>query len=246
MKATATEGQESSIVTDYTLKLLGLDICADTMVGDEMLRGISGGQRKQDIKGWWIWGYWVSPIMYGTTALMGNEFLGNSWHNATNNLGVEFLESRGFFSDSYWYWLGFGAVAGFVFLLNMLFGFALEFLGREYFLHHLYFKILSEMQGFINKYASECAAFEKPQATITEEEPEANTPSEGTVAEVELPRIESSGRADSVVESSHGKKKGMVLPFEPHSITFDEVVYSVDMPQGFYFNSTLARNNLDV
>jgi len=33
------------------------------------------------------------------------------------------------------------------------------------------------------------------------------------------------------VESSHGKKKGMVLPFEPHSITFDEVVYSVDMPQ---------------
>ena len=33
------------------------------------------------------------------------------------------------------------------------------------------------------------------------------------------------------MESGHGKKKGMVLPFEPHSITFDEVVYSVDMPQ---------------
>ena len=27
------------------------------------------------------------------------------------------------------------------------------------------------------------------------------------------------------------RKKGMVLPFEPHSLTFDEVVYSVDMPQ---------------
>ena len=39
------------------------------------------------------------------------------------------------------------------------------------------------------------------------------------------------GKDGSVVESSHGKKKGMVLPFEPHSITFDEVVYSVDMPQ---------------
>jgi hypothetical protein len=23
----------------------------------------------------------------------------------------------------------------------------------------------------------------------------------------------------------------MVLPFEPHSITFDDVIYSVDMPQ---------------
>jgi len=33
------------------------------------------------------------------------------------------------------------------------------------------------------------------------------------------------------VDSGHGKNKGMVLPFEPHSITFDEIVYSVDMPQ---------------
>ncbi|KAK7261880.1 hypothetical protein RIF29_28203 [Crotalaria pallida] len=47
MKAAATAGQESSISTDYVLKILGLDICADTMVGDEMLRGISGGQRKR-------------------------------------------------------------------------------------------------------------------------------------------------------------------------------------------------------
>ncbi|TVU02579.1 hypothetical protein EJB05_51914, partial [Eragrostis curvula] len=39
--------QEANVVTDYILKILGLDICADTMVGDEMLRGISGGQRKR-------------------------------------------------------------------------------------------------------------------------------------------------------------------------------------------------------
>jgi ABC-type multidrug transport system ATPase subunit len=29
------------------VQLLGLDICADTMVGDQMIRGISGGQRKR-------------------------------------------------------------------------------------------------------------------------------------------------------------------------------------------------------
>lgn len=47
MKATAMEGQETNIVTDYVLKILGLDICADTLVGDEMRRGISGGQKKR-------------------------------------------------------------------------------------------------------------------------------------------------------------------------------------------------------
>ncbi|MED6170988.1 transcription factor [Stylosanthes scabra] len=48
MKATASEGQEANqMITEYILKILDLEICADTLVGDEMLRGISGGQRKR-------------------------------------------------------------------------------------------------------------------------------------------------------------------------------------------------------
>ncbi|KAL5728854.1 transcription factor [Ranunculus cassubicifolius] len=47
MKAAAVQGQRSSILTDYILKLLGMEMCADTMVGDEMRRGISGGQKKR-------------------------------------------------------------------------------------------------------------------------------------------------------------------------------------------------------
>ncbi|KAM0938294.1 putative ABC transporter, AAA+ ATPase domain, ABC-2 type transporter, ABC-transporter [Dioscorea sansibarensis] len=47
MKATAVEGGNNSLQTDYTLRILGLDICADTIVGNEMLRGVSGGQKKR-------------------------------------------------------------------------------------------------------------------------------------------------------------------------------------------------------
>ncbi|CAN4128179.1 unnamed protein product [Withania somnifera] len=47
MKSAWNEGQEANVVTDYTLKILGLELCADTLVGDEMIRGISGGQRKR-------------------------------------------------------------------------------------------------------------------------------------------------------------------------------------------------------
>nr|TKW22292.1 hypothetical protein SEVIR_4G219402v2 [Setaria viridis] len=47
MKAAALGGQEANVVAEYMLKILGLEVCADTMVGDEMFRGISGGQRKR-------------------------------------------------------------------------------------------------------------------------------------------------------------------------------------------------------
>ena len=66
------------------------------------------------------------------------------------------------------------------------------------------------------------AAFGKPQATISEEGE--NNESSGSSSQ-----ITSTTEGDSVDENQN-KKKGMVLPFEPHSITFDEVVYSVDMP----------------
>ncbi|KAH6772588.1 pleiotropic drug resistance 9, partial [Perilla frutescens var. hirtella] len=47
MKAISVEGQRTSLQTDYILKILGLDICADTLFGDAMRRGISGGQKKR-------------------------------------------------------------------------------------------------------------------------------------------------------------------------------------------------------
>ncbi|KAL0341974.1 UNVERIFIED_CONTAM: ABC transporter G family member 35 [Sesamum calycinum] len=47
MKAIAMDGGGSSLITDYVLKILGLKECRDTIVGDQMKRGISGGQKKR-------------------------------------------------------------------------------------------------------------------------------------------------------------------------------------------------------
>ncbi|GJU43203.1 ABC transporter G family member 39-like protein isoform X1 [Tanacetum coccineum] len=47
MKAIAVPGRETSLITDYIIKILGLESCADAMVGDQMIRGISGGEKKR-------------------------------------------------------------------------------------------------------------------------------------------------------------------------------------------------------
>ncbi|KAJ4977881.1 hypothetical protein NE237_008661 [Protea cynaroides] len=47
MKASSVSGKKHSIATDYILKVLGLDVCAETLVGNAMLRGVSGGQKKR-------------------------------------------------------------------------------------------------------------------------------------------------------------------------------------------------------
>ncbi|KAI7731737.1 LOW QUALITY PROTEIN: hypothetical protein M8C21_021628, partial [Ambrosia artemisiifolia] len=47
IKTVALGEDKTSLVVDYLMKILGLDICADTLVGDEMRKGISGGQMKR-------------------------------------------------------------------------------------------------------------------------------------------------------------------------------------------------------
>lgn len=46
-QASSVGGKKHSVSTDYVLKVLGLDVCSDTIVGNDMIRGVSGGQRKR-------------------------------------------------------------------------------------------------------------------------------------------------------------------------------------------------------
>ncbi|KAH7845986.1 hypothetical protein Vadar_008339 [Vaccinium darrowii] len=40
-EASSVGGRKHSVKTDYVLKVLGLDVCSDTIVGNDMLRGVS-------------------------------------------------------------------------------------------------------------------------------------------------------------------------------------------------------------
>eukprot|EP00898_Chlorokybus_atmophyticus_P004211 jgi/Chlat1/4791/Chrsp31S04779 len=47
MHAASVEGKRHSVMTDYIMKIFGIDFVADTPVGNEMIRGISGGQKRR-------------------------------------------------------------------------------------------------------------------------------------------------------------------------------------------------------
>ncbi|CAN6456247.1 unnamed protein product [Victoria cruziana] len=161
---------------------------------------------RDNIKKWWIWGYWISPLMYGQNAIAVNEFLGKSWHhvlpNSTTSLGEAILKSRGMFTEGYWYWIGVGALFGYTLLFNGIFTAALTYL-----------QPFGKSQGVISE-----AALNEKQANVTGENVESKLSSKGRMISEET-------------EHAHSQKKGMVLPFTPLSITFDDIRYSVDMPQ---------------
>ncbi|KAF7849923.1 hypothetical protein BT93_L0124 [Corymbia citriodora subsp. variegata] len=174
---------------------------------------------REDINKWWIWGYWISPLMYGQNAIVVNELLGSNWdkiplNSSTNEpLGIQVLKSRGFFTGAYWYWIGVGALFGFIILFNFGFSVAL---------------------ALLNPFGK--------SHTVKSADPEDNEEVHRMGGSIQLHSLGSSLKNGSGRSSKStpiglettvaaNRKRGMVLPFEQHSITFDEIIYSVDMPQ---------------
>ncbi|RLM85200.1 ABC transporter G family member 36-like [Panicum miliaceum] len=174
---------------------------------------------RDNVKKWWIWGYWISPLMYVQNAITVNEFLGHSWDKILNStvsnetLGVQVLKSHGVFPEAKWYWIGFGALLGFTLLFNALFTLALTFL-RPY--------------GNPTSSISEEELTQK-QSNVKNGILDANPlMSRRTVQ----PIGENTETNLEMLEDDSGPaQKGMVLPFRPLSLTFDDIRYSVDMPQ---------------
>ncbi|AQK96511.1 ABC transporter G family member 36 [Zea mays] len=167
--------------------------------------------QRDKVKKWWIWGYWISPMMYAQNAISVNEMLGHSWDKILNStasnetLGVQVLKSRGVFPEAKWYWIGFGAMVGFTILFNALFTLALTYL-----------KPYGNSRPSVSK-----EELKEKHANIKGEVVDGN----------HLVSVNPVTDSAIMEDDSASTKKGMILPFVPLSVTFDNIKYSVDMPQ---------------
>ncbi|KAL6221183.1 hypothetical protein ACLB2K_008935 [Fragaria x ananassa] len=154
---------------------------------------------------WWIWGFWFSPLMYAQNAASVNEFLGHSWNKGHGyetglSLGQSLLKARSLFAERYWFWIGTGALLGYTVLFNLLFTFFLSYLNP-----------LGKQQVVVSKEELE--------------ERERRRTGENVVIELRqyLKHSES-------LNGKYFKQRGMVLPFQPLSMSFSNINYYVDIP----------------
>ncbi|EPS70689.1 hypothetical protein M569_04071, partial [Genlisea aurea] len=199
---------------------------------------------KDQIPVWWRWGYWISPLSYGYNAIVINEMFAPRWMNrrasdGSTSLGIAVLKHFDIFTDSYWYWIGVGVVAGFTLLFNVLFTFAL-----------MYLNPLGKPQAVISKeekMAMEMkAAHEKGRAVSRTTyfngnvfQRTSSSADRNSRTEMMTQRMSSlsslyglNNNKDSTQQITTGvaQKRGMVLPFTPLAMSFDNVNYFVDMP----------------
>ncbi|XP_073289703.1 ABC transporter G family member 32-like [Primulina huaijiensis] len=176
------------------------------------------------IPSWWIWGFWISPLAYAQDAVSVNEFLGHAWDkrsgdNSNLSLGKALLNARSLFPENYWYWIGVGALIGYICFFNILFTIFL-----------LKLNPLGKRQAVVSK----------------EELHEREKMRKGEPIVICLRDfLQHSG---SFAKKSF-KQRGMVLPFQALSMSFSNINYYVDVPmelrqQGVPVDKLQLLNNI--
>jgi len=205
---------------------------------------------KPQIKPWWLWGYWSSPVTYAEIAITVNEFLAPQWAkpiaNRNRTLGQQVLFNSGLPTHAYWYWIGVAALVGYVILFYTLYTLALTYLNP-----------LGKPQAIVSE---EALAQRNANRTGEEVLPSLHRKSRkllprslsrdmdgwlgmgttpvklvaaGDDGQV-LPQYRASNgsfASDSMeTAAAAGPKRGMILPFQPLTISFKDIKYFVDMP----------------
>nr|GLL23468.1 ABC transporter G family member 35 [Ipomoea trifida] len=199
---------------------------------------------KKAIPDWWGWGYWVSPLSYGFNAFTVNEMFAPRWMNELaadkqTKLGIQVMKNFDVFVEKRWFWIGAAALLGFIFLFNILFTLALMYLSPP-----------GQKQAIISKdqakdmEAEQEESSQSPRLKTTRSKrdalPRSLSAHDGNnTRDLEFQRMSSrsnknglSRNDDANLDSTNGvaPKRGMILPFTPLAMSFDEVKYFVDMP----------------
>ncbi|KAM7275604.1 hypothetical protein ACFE04_017470 [Oxalis oulophora] len=123
-------------------------------------------------------------------------------HFGNNNitLGKALLKQRSLSSEMYWYWIGVGVLLGYTVLFNILFTFFLAYLNP----------------------------LGQQQATVTQEELQERE--RGMKGENVVTELRQFLKHSQSLSGKHFKQRGMVLPFQPLSMSFSNINYYVDVP----------------
>ncbi|KAH6554588.1 hypothetical protein KP509_1Z322800 [Ceratopteris richardii] len=203
---------------------------------------------RDNIPSWWSWGYWVSPLMYGQNAIAVNEFTAPRWDIPNNDtkidadtVGTAILKTRGFFTSSEWFWIGIGGLSAFVVLFYVLFTIAL-----------IYLNPLSKPQTLLSpeiieeKHANRTGETRRTASTQQMKSHESASLTQKDSKGIQFEGSHSGSetsigcqRFSSIVNQTEQadaeaayvyQKTGMILPFKPLSLAFDNINYFVDMP----------------
>ncbi|KAH7290028.1 hypothetical protein KP509_30G029300 [Ceratopteris richardii] len=196
---------------------------------------------RENIKKWWIWCYWTSPLMYANNALAVNEFSSPRWNlelngsNASVRIGQALMETHGLFTDAHWYAIGLGALAGFTFLFNLLYTLVLTYLNffnrpQSLITDLILRERLRNKKGSIYTSAMEtCPSLNREIRVIKD----------GDVGNQQAWPDCSCRTTNPVIE-------GMSLPFQPLCLTFRDINYYIDMPtQGTRGNRLQLLSNVN-
>lgn len=192
---------------------------------------------RPDLPVWWRWGYWVSNMSYAVQGISSNEFTASRWKKpytgigGVNTIGARILQTRGQHLQSYWYWISIAVLLGCYVIFNIGFTLGLQ-----------YMPAVGKPQAIMSKEELEEKEANRTGGDVITKSKSSRSQSRSLAAIMnskgDAPRLSKSHRSSTshrpsdsdVEEVAVEVKRGMILPFEPLSISFDDVSYFVDMP----------------